>query len=97
MVDFSTAKTYVPMYYPVRDYEDDYYHEYSGLSIQSRPVYSMLETARPQAEFDSDRVMSISSHSASSGGVFRQPQQPIVIRKTFPETWIFDTLDFNSS
>ena len=90
------------MYYPERENDDDYgdYHQgFSGLSVQPSPVYTMMSEARPQSAFsDSDRVMDRGpSYSASSSGASRQPQRPVQIRKTFPETWLFDTLDFNSS
>lgn len=85
------------MYYPERDDGEDYHQGFSGLSIESAPVYSMMNI-RPQSAFsDSDRVMGGQAQSASSKGGSGQPPRPVQIRKTFPETWLFDTLDFNSS
>lgn len=38
----------------------------------------------------------LSSPAAAGGQAARSPQE-VTIRKTFPETWLFDNLEFDSS
>lgn len=63
---------------------------FGGLSIQpiSRPMYSM----------SADRVQDAAPALAAGPPGQQDSSAPVIeIRKTFPETWIFDSFDFNST
>lgn len=91
-------REYIPMYYP----------NYSGLIVGGmagppgapypQSSFSGLSLDRqpaplPPAMYDSDRVGSVSMESMPAA----RPPKVIEIRKEFPETWLFDSFDFNSS
>jgi hypothetical protein len=86
------------MYYPESESDNDY-HYYNG---GDSPVYlsgvsHSLEAARPQMAFDSDSVSVNRVSSAPGGGPGMPRSQVVQIRKEFPETWMFDTIEFNST
>lgn len=90
-------REYIPMYYPESygmrgfgglagppgaPYPQS---SFSGLSLNRQPP------PLPPAMYDRDRVGSVSMESMPA------PPKVIEIRKEFPETWLFDSFDFNSS
>lgn len=85
---------YVPLYYP---YQEDQY----GLHGMPRPPgsaspYGGLSVAQPAP---ADRLGGPVSTTTANRGTpppSSPPGQPIDIRTEFPETWIFDSFDFNS-
>jgi hypothetical protein len=53
----------------------------------------MSAAAMPVHRFQEDRISLQSRPPAAS---FDEKPKPIEIRKTFPETWLFDSLEFDS-
>lgn len=89
---------YIPIYYPEAPYSLNK-GGYAGLSVQS---FGLAGAPAPALEMDSvDRVYDSAPEpvSTTSPGLRRSgpsQQKPIEIRKTFPETWIYDSFDFDA-
>lgn len=102
-------RKYIPMYYPESNLNSGLFlrgsastasgsttpYGFSGLSLNSAPMagpsFSMVAQMPHHRVAQSDRV------EYDSAPAFPSKLKEIEIRKTFPETWIFDTLEFNST
>lgn len=103
IIKTTAEEKYIPIYYPE---SPSYFMRkggYAGLSVQSNfaALAGIAGPPAPAVELDSvDRVFDSAPMPVSTTipGLRRSgpSQKPIEIRKTFPETWIYDSFDFDA-
>lgn len=87
------------MYYPDRG--EIYYSAqvagFGGLSLASRPMPESMPAFSMESSHDRVADVGMRGQPGPSGsGGSAPPPKAIEIRKTFPETWLFESFDFNS-
>lgn len=86
---------YIPLYYP-----DGSRPVYAQFGIAGPPGGAGMPLASPQFQSVNREMLTTRLPAATVPASANEPQppppKPIEIRKTFPETWIFDNLDFDS-